>query len=80
MERCCTLGSRCQYSPYIQKTAHEHLSTNGAEKMRNRLAEDMLNEDFLYLMEEHLATLSDGGYLNSSIQLLKQTIKIISAF
>jgi hypothetical protein len=48
--------------------------------MRNHLAEDMLNEDFLYLMEAHQASLNDGQHLNSSIQLLKQTSKIISVF
>ena len=38
--------------------------------MRNHLAEDVLNEDFLYLMEAFQSDLNDGSHLNSSIQLL----------
>ena len=53
---------------------------SSSEKMRNLLAEDMLNEDFLYLMEAFLSDLNDGSHLNSSIQLLKHTSRIISVF
>jgi hypothetical protein len=31
--------------------------------MRNHLAEDMLNEDFLYLMEAFQSDLNDGSHL-----------------
>lgn len=48
--------------------------------MRNHLAEDMLNEDFLHLMECYQASQNDGAYLNSTVQLLKQTSKIIKVF
>lgn len=59
--------------PICHKITDSHLYPNSAEKMRNHLAEEMLNEDFLYLMECFQASLHDGTYLNSSIQLLKQT-------
>jgi len=48
--------------------------------MTNHIGEDMLNEDFLYLMEAFQSDLSDGTHLNSSVQLLKHTSKIISVF
>lgn len=64
--------------PICHKITDSHLYPNSAEKMRNHLAEEMLNEDFLYLMECFQVSLHDGTYLNSSIQLLKQTSKIFN--
>ena len=66
--------------PLCHKITDQHLYPNSSEKMRNLLAEDMLNEDFLYLMEAFLSDLNDGSHLNSSIQLLKHTSRIISVF
>ena len=48
--------------------------------MKNHLAEYMLNDDFLYLMEAFQSDLSDGTHLNSSVQLLKHPSRIISVF
>lgn len=72
------MRSRCDARPICHKITDSHLYPNSAEKMRNHLAEEMLNEDFLYLMECFQASLHDGTYLNSSIQLLKQTSKILN--
>ena len=66
--------------PICHKITDTHLNPNSAEKMRNHLAEEMLNEDFLHLMECFQANLNEGAYLNSSIQLLKQTSKLIKFF
>lgn len=38
-----------------------HPYPNNAEKMRNHLAEEMLDEDFLHLMECFQASLHDGA-------------------
>lgn len=53
--------------PLCHKITDQHLYPNSSEKMRNHLAEDMLNEDFLYLMEAFQSDLNDGSHLNSSI-------------
>jgi hypothetical protein len=56
--------------PLCHKITDQHLYPNSSEKMRNHLAEDMSNEDFLYLMEAFQSDLNDGSHLNSSIQML----------
>lgn len=66
--------------PICHKITDTHLNPNSAEKMRNHLAEEMLNEDFLHLMECFQANLKEGAYLNSTIQLLKHTSKLIKFF
>ena len=57
--------------PLCLKVNEQQLYPNSAEKMRNHLAEDMLNDDFLYLMEDFQSDLSDGTHLKSSVKLLK---------
>jgi hypothetical protein len=47
--------------PLCHKITDQHLYPNSSEKMRNHLAEDMLNEDFLYLMEAFQSDLNDGS-------------------
>lgn len=57
-----------------------HLYPNCPEKMRNHLAEEMLDADFLFLMKNYQASLTDGSFLNATIELLEITSKIISIF
>ena len=72
-----TMNSR----PIHYKVTDTHLYPNGAEKMRNQLGEDMLNEDMLHLMREYQSSLSDVGMaLESTVQLLEQTSQLISVF
>ncbi|CAG2223976.1 unnamed protein product [Mytilus edulis] len=51
-----------------------------AEKMRNHLAEEVLNEDMLQLMKSYQNSLINGDVLNSAIDLLQQTSKLITVF
>jgi hypothetical protein len=48
--------------------------------MRNHLAEDVLNSDMLYLMKKYQLSLTDGSYLDKTIELLELTSKVISMF
>lgn len=61
--------------PVCHKFTDLHLYPNNAEKTKNHLVEEMLNGDFLYLMECFQDSLHDGTYLNSSIQLVKANLK-----
>ncbi|KAJ8045597.1 Spectrin beta chain, non-erythrocytic 1 [Holothuria leucospilota] len=62
------------------KITNAHIFPNQSEKMRNHLAEEMLDEDALYLMKCYRATLPDGSYLDGTIKLLEQTSSIIKVF
>ncbi|XP_052065893.1 uncharacterized protein LOC127705600 [Mytilus californianus] len=53
--------------------------TDTADKMRNHLAEKVLNEDMLQLMKSYQNSLINGDVLNSAIDLLQQTSKLITA-
>ena len=49
--------------------------------MRNRLAEDVMNQDMLHLMECYQKSLGDDGEkLNSSIDLLRHTSILVKNF
>jgi hypothetical protein len=48
--------------------------------MRNQLAEDVLNNEMLYLMRCYQASLKSGAILNSAIKLLEQTSTLIDIF
>jgi hypothetical protein len=50
-----------------------HLHPNIAEKMRNELAETMLNTDMLHLMKSYRDSLSNGKDLDRAVELLEQT-------
>lgn len=74
MER---LSSGRRIYPKITKS---HLRPSDSEKMRNHLAEEMLNTDMLHLMECYQASLSDGSHLNGTVQLLRKTSRIVTLF
>ena len=57
-----------------------HLHPNDSEKMRNELAETMLNGDMLHLMKCYSNSLQNSNHLQSTIQLLEQTSVLISIF
>lgn len=63
-----------------QKITDCHLYPNNSEKMRNHLAEDMLNKDMLNLMYSYKASLVDGTNLDGCIAFLKRTAILIDIF
>ena len=57
-----------------------HLHPNSSEKMRNELAETMLNSDMLNLMKCYRERLFDGSHLDSTVELLETTSVLIKLF
>ncbi|XP_070575008.1 uncharacterized protein [Ptychodera flava] len=66
--------------PIYYRISDTHLAPNKAEKMRNHLAEDMLNKEMLHLMEVYQSCLPDGSHLESTIAFLTQTSTLIAIF
>lgn len=62
------------------KVTESHLHPNIAEKMRNELAETMLNTDMLHLMKSYRDSLSNGKDLDRAVELLEQTSIMIAIF
>ena len=63
-----------------QKLTNEHIYLSKNAKMRNHLAEDVLNKDMLFLMQKYQQSLGDGSHLDKTIELLEHTSKIIDLF
>ena len=64
-----------------RKLTRQHLFPQFAEKMRNHLAEEVLNDDMLQLMYDLRLTLGqDGRKLNATIDLLQQTSVLVAIF
>ena len=63
-----------------RKLTNEHIFLTKTSKMRNHLAEDVLNRDMLHLMKIYKESLADGAYLVKSIELLEHTSAIIDLF
>ena len=64
-----------------QKLTQEHLFLNSQLKMRNKLAEEVVNEDMLHLMKEYQVALgANGKDLESTIELLGQTTILTKIF
>ena len=58
--------------PGHHKLTQEHIFLTPEAKMRNHLAEDILNSDMLHLMELYQKNLgNEGAFLNATIELLK---------
>lgn len=67
--------------PLHRKLTNEHMFLTQESKMRNKLTEDVLDCDMLYLMECFQKTLGDNGYLfDDSIALLKATSTMVKTF
>ena len=64
-----------------RRLTNEHIFPPQQSKMRNHLAEEVLNSDMLHLFLQYQSYLgSKGSVLNGAIQLLRQTSKLITIF
>ena len=63
-----------------QKLTNEHIFLTNVSKMRNHLAEEVLNKDMLHLMKVYQQSLAEGSYLNKTVELLEHTSAIIELF
>ena len=63
-----------------RKLTPEHLELNTSLKMRNHLAEQILNSDMLYLMRQYQKTLSDPSSVEGTVDLLCETSKLVEIF
>ena len=67
--------------PVHQKLTHDHLYPNAAQKIRNHLAEDVLNKDMLHLKKLYRSSLkSSGKELDAAIKLLAWTSQFVDIF
>lgn len=64
-----------------RKLTNEHIFPNQSEKMRNKLAEEVLNADMLTLMESYQQRMgANASALDGAIELLKNTSVLIDVF
>ena len=64
-----------------RKLTTEHIFLTQQGKMRNHLAEEVLNKDMLNLMLEYKASLANQGeVLNGAIEFLRKTSRMIEIF
>ena len=64
-----------------QQLTMEHFFLTSQSKMRNKLAEDVLNENMLHLVQCYQKSLPDSGEnLEGSIEFLKQTSVLVRNF
>ena len=63
-----------------RKLSNDHFYLNSTLKMRNHLAEQVLNKDMLYLFQEYQKTLDDPEKMDAVIELLQQTSLFIEIF
>ena len=63
-----------------RKLSDEHIYLSTQSKMRNHLAEEVLNDDMLHLMKKFRDSQYDGQYLNSTIELLEHTSILVAVF
>lgn len=67
--------------PVHHKLTKEHIFLTSVNKMRNHLAEDVLNSEMLHLMELYKESLGQAGLkLSATIELLKCTNVLINNF
>ncbi|XP_070550372.1 uncharacterized protein [Ptychodera flava] len=62
------------------KLTDAHLFPDTQQKMRNKLAEEVLNEDMLTLFKAYQNDLHDGSHLDATVELLQHTSKLIKTF
>lgn len=62
------------------KLTSSHLNPDSAEKMRNHLAEEVLDSNMLHLMKEYQKSLRKGQELDGAVDLLEQSSRLISIF
>lgn len=67
--------------PIYHKLRQEHFQLTSDSKMRNSLAEDVLNKDMLHLMKCYADSLTCGSeHLKTTIELLEKTSLLIANF
>ena len=62
------------------KITRNHIYPSQTDKMRNHLAEEVLNEDFVDLMQKYQQSLSEPSELDSTLKLLRNTAVLIDIF
>ena len=62
------------------KLTKEHIELTGANKMRNKLAEEVLSKDMLYLMQIYQSTLDYPERLSATIEFLENTSLLVDFF
>ncbi|XP_070573166.1 uncharacterized protein [Ptychodera flava] len=62
-----------------RKLTDEHIYPNQRQKMRNKLAEEVLNEDMLNLMKDYKESVASTE-VDSTIELLENTSRLIKNF
>jgi hypothetical protein len=64
-----------------RKLTNDHMFPSNQLKMRNHLAEDVLDTDMLHLMLQYQQSLGEkGSILNGAIELLQNSSKLITIF
>lgn len=67
--------------PIHQKLSHEHFYLTSESKMRNKLAEDVLNKEMLHLVKTYASSLGENGSnLKGTIELLENTSILVENF
>jgi len=67
--------------PVHQKLTHEHFHLSSESKMRNALAENVLNKEMLHLMKLYADSLGENrDKLDATIELLEQTSILVENF
>lgn len=62
------------------KLSSSHLHPDSSEKMRNHLAEQVLDDNMLNLMKQYQLSLINNEVLNGAIEFLENTSKLINIF
>ncbi|KAM7437563.1 hypothetical protein ABFA07_012832 [Porites harrisoni] len=70
--------------PLHEKLTDQHFNLDPASKMRNHLAEDVLDDKMLFLMQKYQENMmgqgKDSSHLDSTISLLVHTSKLVNLF
>jgi hypothetical protein len=66
--------------PIHHRLSQEHIYLSPEGKMRNHLAEEVLNGEMLHLMKQYRESLGDAGFQLDSIELLECTTVFIRNF
>lgn len=70
----------CNPFPIHRKLTDEHIYLSTQSKMRNHLAEEVLDKDMLHLMMKYQNSLAKGDHLDSSIEMLQHTSLLVLCF
>ena len=76
--KCLHVGYHNPF-PIHQKLSHEHFHLTSESKMRNKIAEDVLNKEMLHLVKTYAASVGRDD-LNSTVELLENTSILVENF